>query len=57
MVFLTGITALDYFGVIDITSIFPEKCILDYRVSCVGYEINPSETRITIANEDKVKSS
>lgn len=53
MVFLMGITALDYFGVIDVTSIFPEKCILDYRVSCMDYEINPSETKITIANEVK----
>ncbi len=53
MVFLMGIAALDYFGVIDLTSVFPEKCILDYKVSCMDYEINPSETKIVIANEAK----
>src|SRR3990167_67297 len=54
MVFLMGIAALDYFGAIDLTSVFPEKCILDYKVSCVDYEINPSETKIVIANEAKM---
>jgi|TARA_B100001964_G_C14252656_1_gene610699 hypothetical protein len=55
MVFLIALATLDYFSIIDITRIFPEKCILSHKITCIDYEAKASEIKLVINNG--IKSS
>lgn len=52
--FLVVITSLDYFWVIGLTAIFPEKCALPYRISCVDFKVKSSEIIIFLQNGIKI---
>jgi hypothetical protein len=49
-VLLIAAAALDYSGIVDITSIFPEKCSLSNKLVCLDYEVRPSEISLEINN-------